>query len=1690
SYPLNNRIPKTQATDSAANTLWYNGSSWSVQDYQPIYILENSASYEGNPFDSNTEYSIYSSNYRGERFIPTQDLTITRVGVYIKRVGNPPDMRFTIRDDNGYVVENSLFKAAADIPASYGWVENVLTSSKTLVAGHTYRLYLWTTGGDVSNYYSWLFNRTSGSGLAYENTTYDAVNSVSCRSDTGAIPTAEDNSRDAVFYLTRQTGGGYYTSGWLESSKFNAGDNVLWGTISWTATTPSGTSITVKIRYSSDNINWSAWTSVTNGQFINQEKQYLQYRVELTGTISTTPSFENIKITYGGYISMRASTPLNSLIPYSQASDSNSNVLTNGGSGWTVQNYQPIYLLDFTDGSYEGNPYASAGYWDIYGTNYRAENFRVTGGSKTIHEVRAYVKTSGTPADNLYFAIRRSDTNGNLVSGTLATAANYPDYTWVSASITPTTLQDGLSYRFVLYSPNSTSTNPWIVCAPYTDSTAAPYRRTTYRGEEAIASRSSDGGSTWTEGSTETNRDIVYMLVQGTSTYRPSGYLISSWYDSGDTNTQWGTISFTHSLPSGTSDNVWVQVGNDNTVGWSASGGPYTSGQNIGLTGRYIRYRVRLDASSDLSATPTFSEISISWSSGGAGPSQFYLKLRVSSPVNENMSYDSRTKDNANVLYSSGGGWSTRNYQPIYVLDVDTNANGVADAHEGSPFNENSLYEIYGSNYAGAKLVMSGELSGKNWITRNISFYLSKVGSPPNPIYFIIKRASDGMIMENKQLATPAQVGSSWGWTQATVENFLTSGQTYIIYLWTAGGDANNCYRWMAPGRTIGFTYTDRASFNGSSTYATLSANAGGSWTDNSRRDPLFRLGLKEFPLSGYLESSVFDGTAGASWATMSLLSSAPSGTSVTVKVRTGDDSNPYDGGWSPWSTITGQSLGYIKARYIQYRLELSTSDPTTTPVVGEIKLNYTFGGTVPPVPYPALKTLEHTTRADFWGGRDVAEVGDNVEIVSPGDVTLKALRYWGDEFYAISSFTPTVKLDDRSKFVSYRFTAEENENVFGVYFFANLYLEGKFVEPGESVGRWDGDDVYSTTALTHADVQKTDWVRVRFFEDDGTGKPNFTKKVGPENYGCFDKTWSWEWFMPYPRVHHSYPSYDSSANPAYYKRSTDDGILFNYNVTLKKGKTYHIVIDYNPNTTGFISKGENYLVPLALKRVEKDNQWIEYKGYNSSAGVLFGENSGGKINWLAASDDKTSRLYLRQPMYILEVDRTGDGLIDAKEGNPYYKGDHELLYNQYHGQRMYLRNFQWPWYFGENIEVGAIEVVAQKTGSPADIWMKLGTGGIDRLATVLDQPIDVPERTYSWMRITLPTTVPVFENSEADFMLMSPDSDMRNRLELVVMKTAWTNEERYAFPSYGGSGSLYIFSDDSTTWGQKNYRDMPIRLILEFSPQGEFISDVFDAGQVVDWRFLEWDEMKPPHTSVKFYVRVGNQKNITSGWVGPFENGAASPSDLPNTRYLQYKIVMTSNPAKTASPAIRAVRVGYRGGLGSVELTPTYLRNLQQKWVYEGGAVILQQNGRSRMHRTPEMVKVERVPGQENIKVTVNYIFITKPEKMESAVAQNVRTVTLTMAKEPRFTEAPVNNQPNKDKVEVYITSDYAEAWEKYFSDLAMRLNREFGSGMASVERPESNIVKLIINGKGEEGLNDIYYYEKITEIMARTAG
>ena len=67
----------------------------------------------------------------------------------------------------------------------------------------------------------------------------------------------------------------------------------------------------------------------------------------------------------------------------------------------------------------------------------------------------------------------------------------------------------------------------------------------------------------------------------------------------------------------------------------------------------------------------------------------------------------------------------------------------------------------------------------------------------------------------------------------------------------------------------------------------------------------------------------------------------APAGTSVTVSVRTGDTATP-DQSWSAFSPIASSGNDIPGAsRYIQYRAQLSTSDPASTPTLNNVSITY-----------------------------------------------------------------------------------------------------------------------------------------------------------------------------------------------------------------------------------------------------------------------------------------------------------------------------------------------------------------------------------------------------------------------------------------------------------------------------------------------------------------------------------------------------------------------------------------------------------------------------------------------------------------------------------------------------------------------------------------------------------------------------
>lgn len=93
---------------------------------------------------------------------------------------------------------------------------------------------------------------------------------------------------------------------------------------------------------------------------------------------------------------------------------------------------------------------------------------------------------------------------------------------------------------------------------------------------------------------------------------------------------------------------------------------------------------------------------------------------------------------------------------------------------------------------------------------------------------------------------------------------------------------------------------------------------------------------------TGQLTSAVFDAGRLATWGTASWTASLPAGTSVLVEVRGGNSAVP-DGSWSAWTATTnGGAVGLPPTRYLQYRVTLTTTDPTQTPIVYDLLFSYT----------------------------------------------------------------------------------------------------------------------------------------------------------------------------------------------------------------------------------------------------------------------------------------------------------------------------------------------------------------------------------------------------------------------------------------------------------------------------------------------------------------------------------------------------------------------------------------------------------------------------------------------------------------------------------------------------------------------------------------------------------------------------
>lgn len=90
----------------------------------------------------------------------------------------------------------------------------------------------------------------------------------------------------------------------------------------------------------------------------------------------------------------------------------------------------------------------------------------------------------------------------------------------------------------------------------------------------------------------------------------------------------------------------------------------------------------------------------------------------------------------------------------------------------------------------------------------------------------------------------------------------------------------------------------------------------------------------------GTVESGVMDAGRPARWGAIEWAAELPEGTSISGETRSGDSPDPRDG-WSTWVPLTQGYIASPSARYLQYRLTLSTTAPAETPLVRQVRVSH-----------------------------------------------------------------------------------------------------------------------------------------------------------------------------------------------------------------------------------------------------------------------------------------------------------------------------------------------------------------------------------------------------------------------------------------------------------------------------------------------------------------------------------------------------------------------------------------------------------------------------------------------------------------------------------------------------------------------------------------------------------------------------
>ena len=328
------------------------------------------------------------------------------------------------------------------------------------------------------------------------------------------------------------------------------------------------------------------------------------------------------------YIDIRNSSPQNQLVPLTQIADNQQNTLFFTAS-WAIQNREPLYVLGFNDGTYEGNPYDTSEQRSVYGNIYEGEYFSITS-DKTISALNLYLSKNANqnPTAPLKIVLRNLTTGADLFTDETISGINLTTaYQWKTINL-PANITLPANNQFRLYlSSFGSAPNRYYRIYNISNPNNAEYNNINWDGVTSKVSRSADGGLTWDDTNDFIDMSGYYFTTVESSSYAPSGDLVSTTLDAlapagfnrilwPDSDVPLGT-TIRFQLAANNNDSTWVFRGPQGTTTdyYTAKTGEniLSNPPNSLSNNRYLRYKVFLETSNP-SLTPILREVKINWS--------------------------------------------------------------------------------------------------------------------------------------------------------------------------------------------------------------------------------------------------------------------------------------------------------------------------------------------------------------------------------------------------------------------------------------------------------------------------------------------------------------------------------------------------------------------------------------------------------------------------------------------------------------------------------------------------------------------------------------------------------------------------------------------------------------------------------------------------------------------------------------------------------------------------------------------------------------------------------------------------------------------------------------------------------------------------------------------------------------------